>query len=175
MKALDYALLREIQKKETDSTKITPLEGDFYEKASEFISSKKDEAFSSGSTLSIREYENIKKILTTIKERREEKIVLMAIRGEGTSTGLTPEEKKLLRELSGAVNDFRETVSGLLSPVENGKEEKKSLKTVRILKDIESYKGLDSRVYGPFKSGEEVELPDAEAEWLLKAKMAENR
>ncbi len=174
MKPLDYSLLREIQKNETESTRITPLKDDFYAEASEFISKKKEDAFSSGSALSIREYENIKKILTTIKERREEKIILMAIRGEGTSGGLTPEEKHLLKELSDAVKKFRESVSDLVP--DNGKAvPKKQSRIVRLLKDVEPYKGLDNNVYGPFKSGDEVELPSAEAEWLLKAKMAEKR
>jgi len=111
MKPLDYSLLREIQKNELESTRLTQLDADFYENASGFLNNKKKEAFASGSALSIREYENIKKILTTIKERREEKIILMAIRGEGTSGGLTPEEKKLLKDLSDSVRKFRESVS----------------------------------------------------------------
>jgi len=172
MKPLDYSLLREIQKNELESTRLTPLDADFYENASGFLSTKKSEAFASGSALSIKEYENIKKILTTIKERREEKIILMAIRGEGTSGGLTPEEKKLLKELSDSVKKFRESVSDSEEKTLAVPEKKKK---VKLLKDVEPYKGLDNSVYGPFKSGDEVELPSAEAEWLLKAKMAEKR
>jgi len=171
MKSLSYSLLREIQKKELDSTRITPLDEGFYQEASDFLKKKKGEAFSSGSSLSIKEYENIKKIIDTIKERREEKIVLMAIRGDGNTSGLTPEEKGLLKELSGAVEKFRGKVLELLAEEETTLPEKKS--KVKLLKDIEPYKGLDSNVYGPFRSGDEIELPSEEAEWLLKARMAE--
>ena len=172
MKTLDYALLREIQKKETGSTKIVSLEEGFYTNASEFLKKRKEEAFASGSTLSIREYENIKKIIDTIKERREEKIVLMSIRGDATQSGLTPEERELLGEFSGAVKKFREKVSELLSSGEN-RTSAPERKKVKLLKDIEPYKGIDSRIYGPFKKDDKTELPAGEAEWLLKAKMAE--
>jgi len=174
MKPLDYSLLRDIQKNELESTKLTSLEENFYANASEFLSVRKKEAFASGSTLSIREYENIKKILTTIKERREEKIILMAIRGEGNSGRLTPEEKKLLKELSDAVKKFRESIADS-SASEESTLPVPEKKKVKLLKDVEPYKGLDNNVYGPYKSGDEVELPPAEAEWLLKAKMAEKR
>ncbi|NYZ77453.1 DNA replication complex GINS family protein [Candidatus Micrarchaeota archaeon] len=175
MKPLNYSILREIQKKETDSTRLSSLEEDFYDAASDFLRQKREEAFSNGSMPAIREYENIKKIISTIKERREEKIVLMAIRGEGTPGGLTPDEVELLKELSDSVKRFRGKMSELFSSEENGKAfaPRKKSRRVKLLKDVEPYKGLDNGVYGPFKSGEEVELPPEEAEWLLKAKMAE--
>ncbi len=167
---INYSALREIQKKEMDSTKIVVLEKDFYSEASKFLESRKAEAFGSGSSLPIREYENIKKIIHSIKERREEKIVLMAIRGEETHKGLTPEESELLKELSGSVRKFREKVTGSFPE----KPVKKNIRKVKLLKDVDPYKGLDNNVYGPYKSGEEIELPPTEAEWLLKAKLAES-
>ncbi len=169
---INYSVLREIQKKEMESTKIVTLDGDFYVKASEFLEKKKNDALSSGSILPIREYENIKKIIHSIKERREEKIVLMAIRGEGTNKGLTPEEGDLLAELSASVGRFRKRVTEMFS--EEEKTVKKDIRRVKLLKDVDPYKGLDDNVYGPFRNGEEIELPPAEAEWLLKAKLAEN-
>jgi DNA replication initiation complex subunit (GINS family) len=169
---ISYSVLREIQKKEMGSTKIVALDSDFYTKASEFIEKKRSDAFSSGSTLQIREYENIKKIIHSIKERREEKIVLMAIRGEETHKGLTPEEEELLREFSDSVNRFRKKVTDMF--FEEEKPVRKNLRKVKLLKDVDPYKGLDDNVYGPFKSGEEIELPPSEAEWLLKAKLAES-
>lgn len=175
MKPLTYSLLREIQKKEIESTKLNVLEEDFYYTASEFLRTKKEEALSSRSMLAIREYENIKKIVNTIKERREEKIILMAIRGEGSAAGITPEEAELLSELSTSVFKFRGKVLKLFPSDENEKipENIKKPSRVKLLKDIEPYKGIDNNVYGPFRVGEEVSLPKEEAEWLLKAKIAE--
>lgn len=44
---------------------------------------------------------------------------------------------------------------------------------IRLLQDVTPYKGLDNAVYGPFRKGDECTLPPPEAEWLLKARMAE--
>jgi hypothetical protein len=44
---------------------------------------------------------------------------------------------------------------------------------IKILKEVSQYRGLDNALYGPFRQGEEQNLPRAEAEWLLKAGMAE--
>jgi len=166
---LNYSNLREIQKKEMESAAITPLEDDFYEKVSELLKKKKESAVKSQSILEIREYENMKKIIISIQSKREEKMVLMALRGETEGKGLTSEEKKMVDELSKTIQKYRGSMD--ISTEEEKEDVKK--KTVRIIKHIEQYKGIDNDLYGPFKEGEEVLLPAGEAEWLLKAKMAE--
>jgi len=167
---LNYAVLRDIQKHEMDSAAVVKLEPGFYSEAAQFISDKKKAALESGSILAIKEYENIRKIVAAIQARREEKIVLMAVRGERDSPGLTKEEGVLLKELAERIDECRSRVSGIW----NGKEhEQPKSRKVRILKDIEAYTGLDKAVYGPFRSGEERLLPLAEADWLLKSRLAE--
>ncbi len=175
MELLSYSFLREIQKKESDSAKLTALGENFYVEAANFLKKKREEAFSTGSILAIREYENIKKIISTIKEKREEKLVLIALRSEGIPTGLTPEEIELLEGLSHCVGKFRTRISAVLPSEENTLPRARGRTSrVKMLKDVEPYKGLDNNIYGPFKNGEEVELPKEEAEWLLKAGMAES-
>ena len=44
---------------------------------------------------------------------------------------------------------------------------------IKILKDIQAYRGADSHEYGPFASGQEAELPQVEAEWMVKGQMAQ--
>jgi len=166
---LSYSTLREIQKKETDSAEMTKLEPSFYGEVATFLAQKKKTAMESGSLLSIKEYENLRKIVSAVQARREEKIALMAVRGESDAPGLTKEESELLRELSMSIGKCRESISGVWS----GKEGAEVSKKVRILKDIETYTGLDNNVYGPFRSGDTPVLPPSEAEWLLKSRMAE--
>jgi DNA replication initiation complex subunit (GINS family) len=166
---LSYSVLRDIQKKEVDSAAIAQLEPDFYSKVSEFLDTLKKKAMESGSLLSIKEYENIKKIVATIQSRREEKIVLMAVRGEKEAAGLSDEEAALLADLAKRITECRDKVCGIWMSAKNESEEKK----VRILKDIEAYTGVDKNVYGPYKSGDEPTLPQTEAQWLLKSRMAE--
>lgn len=167
---LTYSKLREIQKKETDSAALTNLEPTFYNDVAQFLSGKKEKAMESESLLAIKEYENIRKIIAAIQSRREEKIVLMAVRGESEQTGLSSDEAQLLKNISELVNTCRDHVSNIWM----GKGDKPKTKKVRILKDIEAYTGVDKNIYGPFKSGQEPALPQAEAQWLLKSRMAEN-
>jgi len=168
---LDYSGLRGIQKKEMESSAIVNLPEDFYQEASALLSKKKEDAVSSQSLLAIKEYENIKKIMLSISAKREEKIVLMAVRGENPGEGLTSEEKVMLKELSSIIINSRQKVKNIWDreeapPTPSGKR-------IKILKDVEQYRGIDSSLYGPFKEGEEHMLPDKEADWLLKAGMAE--
>ncbi|HID46493.1 MAG TPA: DNA replication complex GINS family protein, partial [Chromatiaceae bacterium] len=154
---LTYAVLRDIQKREMESSAIVQLQDGFYTEVAEFLSKKKEEA-SGGDMLSLREYENIKKIVRDVQTKREEKIVLMAIRGESTGTGLTSEEGDMLRQLVSIIDKSRGKLVGVW-----GSENKPAQKKVRLLKDVEQYKGLDNKVYGPFKEGEEQMLPGGEA------------
>lgn len=167
---LNYAVLRDIQKKESDSAAIVRLEPSFYSDAAALIAEKKRSALESGSILSIKEYENLRRIVASIQSRREEKIVLMAVRGESDAPGLTGEEGALLRELAGRIGESRARLAGIWN---NKAEDLPKSRKVRILKDIEPYTGLDRNVYGPFHTGEERILPLTEAEWLLKSKLAE--
>jgi len=168
MGVIDYKTLREIQQKEVSSPKLSSLEENFYQTTAKFLEDKKCEAFSSNSITKIREYENLQKIIAIIKEKREEKILLMALRNEKINGYLTPEEKVFFENLVKALNDFRNSINQKTETV----CESEALK-VKVIKDIDAYKGLDGKIYGPFKQDEIVSLPKAEVEWLIKAKLAE--
>ncbi len=167
---LNYSELREIQKKEMESSAVVSLPEDFYSTVSELISKRGGEALVSKSLLAIKEVENIRKIVRSIQAKREEKIVLMAVRGEREGAGLTAEERELLKELSSIIKKSRESVKSVWESEDSSEHNSRRIK---ILKDVSQYRGLDNSLYGPFKEGEEQSLPKAEAEWLLKAGMAE--
>jgi hypothetical protein len=167
---LNYSELRDIQKKEMESSAVVSLPDDFYRTVCDLLEKRNSEALSSKSLLAIKEYENIKKIVRSIQAKREEKIVLMAVRGEREGAGLTAEERELLKELSSIIKKSRES---LIKVWESEDAPQASSKRIKILKDVSQYRGLDNSLYGPYKPGEEQMLPKAEAEWLLKAGMAE--
>ena len=167
---LTYSDLRDTQRKEMESSAIVKLPEDFYKAVSELLTNKSDEAVKSKSLLVIKEHKNIKKIIKSVQAKREEKIVLMAVRGEREGAGLTTEEKELLKELSTIIKKARENVRSVWESEETIPE---SSNKIKMLKDVSQYRGLDNALYGPFKEGEEQSLPKAEAEWLLKAGMAE--
>lgn len=166
----NYSDLRDIQRREMESSAIVGLPEDFYKTVSALLSRKSGEAMSSKSLLVMKEYENIKKVVVSIQAKREEKIVLMAVRGEREGSGLTAEERELLKELSAIIKRARENVKSAWSSEE---AEPDDSRLIKIVKDVSQYRGLDNSVYGPFKIGTEQKLPRAEAEWLLKAGMAE--
>ena len=167
---ITYAFLREIQKKETESASLTKLPDDFYEGVSSFLKEKKDEALSSQSILIIKEYENIKKVVKTIQLRREEKLILLALRSQSAPDSLPRLETQLLDELSKLVSSYRQTVLDVWS----SEVSQSSLKKIKIVREVERYKGLDNQVYGPFKAGDETLVPLQEAQWLLKSHLAES-
>jgi DNA replication initiation complex subunit (GINS family) len=167
---LDYSELRDIQKRELDSSAIVNLPDDFYHSVSQLLAKKNSDAISSKSLLAIKEYENIKKIVLSITTKREEKIVLMAVRGEKEGIGLTLEEKEMLKELSSIIKKARTRTQAIWTAEDPTAGNSRK---IRVLKDISQYRGLDNSIYGPFKQGDEHVLPKAEVEWLLKAGMAE--
>ena len=167
---LNYSELRDIQKKEMESSGIVKLSEDFYKSVAQLLSNKKQDAIASKSIMAIKEYENIKKILVSIQSKREEKIVLMAVRGESNDSGLTGEEKSMLRDIKAIVDKSHESIKGVW---ENDDMAPDNSKRVRLVADVAQYKGLDNVVYGPFKKGDEQVLPLTEADWLLKSRMAE--
>ncbi len=167
---LDYSGLRDIQRREMESSAIVSLPDDFYSSVSALISRTAAQAMESKSLLSIKEHENSKKVVMAIQAKREEKIVLMAVRGEREGAGLTAEEKELLKELSSIIKKSRETVKNVWASEDAAPADSRRIK---LLKDVSQYRGLDNALYGPFKEGSEQLLPGPEAEWLLKAGMAE--
>lgn len=165
---LTYSALREIQKKEMESAALVKVDENFYEQVAELLEKKKEEALISKSILTIKEYENIKKIIATIQLKREEKLVLMAIRSKVTEEGLTTREKKTLEGISDIIAKNRTAISETWSI-----DQSTNIRRIKIIKDVEQYKGLDNVIYGPFRMGEQPLLPKEEIEWLLKSRMAE--
>ena len=49
-----------------------------------------------------------------------------------------------------------------------------SIKKVRFLKEVPAYKGPNNETFGPYRPGEEGQLPPSEADWLLRGKLAES-
>ncbi len=162
---LNYSDLRDIQRREMESSEIVNLPEDFYVIISEMLVRKKDEAITKKSLISIKEYENIRKIVEAIANKREEKIVLMSVRGESEGSGLTKEERELLKELTSIIKKSRDSIKTVW--------DNDDAQRVRIIKDVEKYRGIDDTVYGPFREGEIESLPASEAQWLLKSGMAE--
>jgi DNA replication initiation complex subunit (GINS family) len=154
------------------SSELCTVEEGFCLELKDFLEKKREEAVGSSNLLVLREYENLRKIAKAIVGKRTEKVVLLALRGKKEASGLTREEAHFLSKISGAIEENDAEMAVLFEEGgENGK--KNNIKRVKFIKDIDPYKGLDEKVYGPFRTGEIAQLPLDEAQWLLKEKMAE--
>lgn len=169
---LTYSKLRELQRAEMQNAELSKLEDGFYVELKAFLGAREGEARSTQNLLVMKECENVKRIARAVINKRMEKIVLVSIRGRDEVPGLTGEERDFLSRLRGVVSEREAAMLGIVE--ERACEAKTdNIKRIKFVKDISPYKGLNEKVYGPYKSGEEAELPGEEAQWLLKEKMAE--
>ncbi|MEM4272310.1 MAG: hypothetical protein QXH30_01860 [Candidatus Bilamarchaeaceae archaeon] len=169
---LNYSRLREMQRSEMASSELCAVEEGFYAELKGFLEAKRKEAVGSSNLLVIREYENLRKIAKAIVGKRTEKVVLLALRGKKEASGMTREETRFLSQIAKAIEENDAELASLFEEApDNGKRD--NIKRVKFIKDIDSYKGLDEKIYGPYKTGEIAQLPLDEAQWLLKEKMAE--
>jgi DNA replication initiation complex subunit (GINS family) len=157
---------------------------------------------SSRSVMQMREFENAVAIIREISTIRQQKILFKAIRNGGAHTGtdlMTKDEHELYDRFCAVIEDARSGLETLLLQYESKKKTPNqrreesgakaaidaqkgasvvapasSLKKVRFLKEVPAYKGPNNETLGPFKPGEEGQLPTSEAEWLTRGKLAES-
>jgi len=173
MTEISFEELRRIQLKEKKEPRLCELESDFYDKVNAYTAGWKKRLEQKFSMAEAREYENTLKILRDIYSKREQKILLLALRaarGEGEANGLTKEERALFDSLVKLLRECSAHIQGMLEVGAAAKELNK--RRVKILRDVPEFVGKDLTNYGPFKLGEDVLLPENEAERLARLGMA---
>ncbi|MBI4159314.1 DNA replication complex GINS family protein [Candidatus Woesearchaeota archaeon] len=132
-----------------------------------------------------KQLENIKKMLKEIYERRENKIVKLALiaskTGSLNDSSMLKEEQEMYNTLVSNLNFYRENVlakvldkkqpSLEVKPPE--KKEGENLKTVRFTNPVPQFIGNDQKVYGPFEEEYVANLPSEIAELLIINKRAQ--
>ena len=97
---------------------------------------------------------------------------------------MTREEYDVYDRFRSIVQEENEKLNSLLSRFESKKKapsepeaviapEKPSVQRVRFTKEVQEYIGMNRERFGPFKAGQESDLPSQEAELLLRQKIAE--
>jgi len=144
---------------------------------------------------------NARRIIKEIYDRREKKIISMALNKSRISSNLIDtsvlleEEKKVFEQIVGLLNNYRNNI--LLNAVEGkepvfsevkpekaeveeerkeeqeSKEQDNPKKTVKIIKPVQRFVGKELEVYGPFEEGGTAELPVEIAELLIDKGSAE--
>jgi DNA replication initiation complex subunit (GINS family) len=198
---ITYEALYEILRLEKYKPELQKIDQDFIEKVVRYIREKnisidsqklKDSVFAPLSVKKTKkQVENAQKIIKELYEKRESKIIQLALLFSRTKNDmkfvdcLLEQEKRLFEELISTFDKYRENV--LYKIIEgrnpNQNEEPKILKipeeatvdnkTLKIIADIPQFVGENTEIYGPFKEGEIVNLPVKIADLLIQNQRAE--
>ncbi len=177
---------------------LQKLDNKFFNKILEYLEDKKnilknqeskDSVFASDSIIKTkRQLENTKMIIKEIYEKREAKIINLALfnsRSAGSvqdTEALLDHERDMYNFLVSGLNSFR--INVLLNILEcrspaKVKEqiaeniEEKNNELIRFTESVPKFLGDDMNVYGPYQNEDMANLPSRVAEILVKNKRAE--
>lgn len=194
---ITYETLYEILRKEKYEADLTKLNEDFFksvvayleEKNAILISQKQKESIFASKEIekTERQIQNIKRILRELYERRENKIIQIAVIASRSNQDLEipglKEEKCLLNDLASILKTYREGILDSLlnvkipligKPKELKNEEKEpETKLIRFIQPVPRFVGDDMNIYGPFEEEDMANLPSKVAEVIIKNKRAE--
>ncbi len=194
---ITYEALYEILRKEKNSDELQKLDENFFENVSEYIKTKKEILASQESKDSIfkdveapktrKQIEQIQKILKEIYERREHKILQLALFSSRTNStikeeNLLDEELDLFIDINTKLKSFKNDIfnrfNGEIPKKEEPKElksqdNKDSLKLIRVIQPIPKFIGDDMNIYGPLEANDVVSISEDVANLLVNNKKAE--
>ncbi len=199
---ITYETLYEILRREKFRKELQPLDKTFFKNVTQYINEKtsilnsqesKSSIFSSLETQKTRrQLENIQRILKELYERRESKIIQIALFASRTqqakeTAAMLEEEKSLYNNILSTLNTHRTSILlNILSakepkieqlsqskPLKSEKEEN-TTKLIRLTHEVPKFVGSDMNNYGPFEKEDMANLPMEIANLLIKNKRAES-
>lgn len=202
---ITYETLHELLRREKNREEIQKLDAGYLNDVAGYLKEKieigmqqraKNDLFAAEETRKAElQLTNIKKILRELYERREKKILHMAVDASRSSASLIDtanllkEEKRIFDELVSLLNKFRKGIlyhlmEGMSPNIkEEGpkpnpnplplREEEKTTKLIRFVNAVPKFVGEDLEVYGPFEENDMANLPAAIADVLVNKGRAE--
>jgi len=183
---MDYEDLRALQRRERNTQKLAEFDTDFYEKLTDLIKNSKNKYQQSNDTCDFKNLDNTYKIAKDIFDRREQKIMLKALRDHKTSdtdiTHLLDVEKRLYNRLITGLKENKKYLDGVL--VGQGEKivapknepmtpQDLNMVLIRITNQVPKIMTKDLKEIGPFEPKELIKLPEEEAQLLLSKNLAE--
>lgn len=192
---ITYETLFEILRREKIRHELQKLDKTFFEDIVRYLEEKQKILESQRIKISVfassevqktqKQIDNVKRMLKELYERRENKIVQIALvtsRSEETGefSEMLDEEKKFYQELMLILNEYRHSVLyNILQtklPAFKNKDKPKGLKTenvpstrlVRVLHAIPKFVGDNLNIYGPYEEEDIISLPEKVADILVK-------
>ena len=201
---ITYETLFELLRREKNREELQKLDITFFSDVANYLKEKKEfleqqrtkEDLFAAEEIKKAEIQeqNIRKILRELYERREKKIINMAIDRSRTSASivdtaaLLKEEKEMYEYLVDTLDRFRKGVLFSLLEAENPKLESKNIvkidveekkeesdkpRKVKFVHDVPKFIGENLEEYGPFEAAEAAELPKKIADVLVDKGRAE--
>ena len=168
---ITFELIRRIQREEQRSPKLVKLPDNFYKNINSYLQQKKKLIEKEEKKVGV-EIKNIERLIEDIYDRRERKILNLALIFARTNIkpeNLTDEEKEIFDQLTELITHRRvEILSSIF-------ELKLSEKNVVLKEDVPQFIGSDMKEYGPFKAGEEALIPEENAKLLIEKGIAERK
>lgn len=199
--AITYETLFELFRREKSKEDLQKLSPEFFEEVRKYLADKKQSTFSQADSIFSesekekleRQLANIKKIINELYERREKKIISMALNKSrvnaviDTSALLTKERiffNSLFDIFNSTRKDIIDAVLNESAPAraeeeqEQKKEEQKNeadqkTRLVRFLCAVPQFVGPDLDVYGPFEEDDVATLPEDVCTVLVNKSRAE--
>lgn len=167
---ISFELIRKIQRQEQRIPKLTKLPENFYQSVGYYLQQKRKLAKEGGRFA--LETKNIERLVEDVFNRRERKILNMAI--IAARTGSMPEN------LTDQENNFFDSLVNLIKTSREGSldriltEKKEEVVTLATFKeDTPQFIGSDMKTYGPFKKGDIAKLPEDNMRVLLERGVVE--
>ena len=186
--ALTYEILYDILRREKsrpelqklDETFLDSVKGYFRERLTLLESQRqKSSIFAQKETEKTqKQIDNIQKLINELYEKREMKIVNLALSASKTSNidedNLLKEERQLFENLVATLRDFKKNLVNNIFEKEQPKAIKsEENKLVRFIQAVPKFMGEDLNEYGPFEEEYIASLPIKVAELLIKNNRAE--
>ena len=197
---ITYETLFELWKREKDTADLQKLEPGFFDNFVEYLNEKKDMLNKENNLFSYDEkkkvenqIDNARRLIKEIYERREKKILNIALIKSRTKShvidisSLLDNEKKFLGDIEKVLNAYRQNViysvmegkqvsqikhqeneaKEEINAANDVEEETKSTKLVRFLYSVPKFVGTELEEYGPFAEEDIANLPAEIADLLI--------
>lgn len=193
---ITYDSIYETLRKEKYEPEIQKLTETFYSDAINYMKEKQalvetqksqQSIFSNETVKTERQIHNIKKLLKELYERRENKIIQLALFSSRTGTkldltNLLSEEQEFFTTTYDIFTTYKQDILHNLLALKHPKISKpkdiktidqEKIKLVRFLNPVPKFMGEDLNIYGPFDSDDIASLPTKTASLLIKSNRAQ--
>lgn len=160
---ITFEVIRRIQRDEQRLPKLTKLPDNFYQNVFSYLQQKRKLIEKEEKKVGI-EIKNIERLIEEIFNRRERKILnlaLIVVRTNILPENLTDEEKIFFDQLTSSIKKRREDLLNVMLESETKED------MVIFKEDVPEFIGSDLKKYGPFKKGDIAKILEENKKILI--------